>query len=252
MAQNTYAKRPPPPPRVDLITKEFDTLVEDQGSRVRITPAILCPSRSSFSEDTGDNNHPLNCEICDGSQIVDVDDESYEDWVYIQGMKLEKQFQVSEVFDVKDAFLTARAGSRLGYFFKVEVLDFGSQFNEVILRGTDDSDKVRYPYSDPMDGSFFLLMGPDGTKYERGVDYNIVGRDLTWLTSNRPASNKLYSIIYPVLPTFRVLEFMHENRYYYDGFKRPDKVPVQLPQQCHIRWDFMAKGQGSDVKREDV
>ena len=248
MAQNTYSKRTPPPPRVDLVTKEFDDLIEDQGVRVRITPSILCPSRSGLSEDTSDVNHKLNCEVCDGSQIVDLDDDSYDDWVFIQGVRIEKQLNMQEIFDMKDAFMTSRGSARLGYWFKIEILDFGSQFNELVLRGTGDVDRVRYPEADPMDGSFFAMIGGDGSRYVRDVDYSVDGRDLTWLTPNRPASSTLYSYFYPVLPTFRILEFMHENRYYYDGFKRPDKIPVQLPQQCHIRWDFMAKRQGSDVQ----
>jgi hypothetical protein len=40
---------------------------------------------------------------------------------------------------------------------------------------------------------------------------------------------------------------MHENRYYYSSFKKDHKVPVNLPQQYAIRWDYIAKQSGSRV-----
>ena len=248
MAQNTYAKRSPPPARIDINPKDFDKLIEDQGVRVRITPSVVCPNRSSNSDDNSDNNHVLRCPLCKGSLILDLDSDAYDDWVFIQGVHLEKNLQMQEVLDAKDAFMTARSGAHLSYWFKVEILDFGSQFNEIVLRGSGNTDKLRYPQADPEDGSFYALIGPDGTRYARNVDYVLSGQTLTWLTSNRPSQSKIYSFMYPVLPTFRVLEFMHQNRFYYNGFKRPDKTPVPLPQQAHIRWDFMAKRQGSDVQ----
>lgn len=248
MAQNIYAKRTTGTPRLDLLNKEFEDLIEDQGTRVRITPTILCPNRTSESDSPADTNHNLNCPVCSGAEILDITADAFEDWVYIQGIKLEKMFNMQGVFDMKDAFMTTRAEAKVGYWFKVEIIDFGSQFNELILRGDDDTDKTRYPKANPEDGSFFILIDKNGVRFTLDTDFTYVNQTITWLTANRPANKTLYSFMYPVLPTFRILELMHENRYLYDGFKRPNKIPVQLPQQSHIRWDFMAKRQGSDVQ----
>ena len=248
MAVNSYPKRIGDSPRVELVVKEFNNLIEDQGTRVRLTPSILCPVRTSVSDHAADTNHNLNCPICDGSEIVDLHELAIEDWVFIQGIKIEKMFQMQGVLDLKVAFMTVRSADRVGYWWKVEIIDFGSMFNELIVKKEGDTDKVRYPYFDAMEGSFFAMVGPDGVRYEKDTDYTVSGKTITWLSANRPETGRLVSFLYPVLPTFRVLELMHDNRYYYDGFKKPTKTPIQLPQQCHIRWDFMAKKDGSDVQ----
>lgn len=245
---NQYTKRPEIGlPRVDLAPKDFDSFIEDQGTRVRITPAIVCPRRSGEFTEVGDSNHDLNCPLCFGSMVIDLAPLAVEDWAFIQGIKLDKVWDQNSRFDVKDAFITCRHDQRLSYWFKVEIVDFGSLFNQTILRGPSDTDKLRYPTKELYDGTYFSLMDHDGTVFVKDTDYSITGDVLTWLTSNRPVPDKLYSFLYPVTPTFRVLEMMHETRYYYDGFRKPKKTPLQLPQQAHIRWDYLASKGGSDV-----
>lgn len=247
--KNTYPKETFKPGRIDLEPQDFDRLLQHQGTRVRITPAILCPRRTGTNIDETSLNHDLNCPLCD-QQIIDLDDLAVEDWAFIQGITIDKTFDPQQRYDVKDAFISTRAHLRLAYWYKIEIIDFGSMFNELILRTADDQDHLRYPAIDPEDGSIFHLVDNDGTKFVKGTDFNIVGQDIVWLTANRPPKNKLYSFLYPVLPTFRVLELMHENRYYYESKDSPVKTPIQLPQQAHVRWDFMAKGSGSDVELE--
>jgi hypothetical protein len=251
MPANTYSKRANAKPgRVDLIPENFDNLVEDQGCRARITPSVVCPRRSGDFTEVGDSNHDLNCPLCFGSLIVDLDALAIEDWVFIQGMKIDKNFDPNSRFDIKDAFMSVRHSVRIGYWFKVEVIDFGTLFNQVVLRGVGNTDTLRYPTKDPFDGSFFAVVDHDGTTFAKDTDYTVTGRTLTWLTGNRPNAEKLYSIIYPVIPTYRVLELVHDNRFYYTGFKSPVKTPVQLPQQAHIRWDYLVSKGGSDVQAQ--
>jgi hypothetical protein len=245
---NSYPKRTTGAPRIELIAQDFEDQIEDQGTRVRITPSILCPVRTTTSKHAADTNHNLNCPICSGSEIVDISSQAVEDWVYIQSVKIDKNFQQQGVYDMKDAFMTVRRDVRVGYFFKIEVIDHASVFNELILRSGDSTDRLRYPLSDLDDGHIFVLLDKDGTEYIKDVDFTVSGQTLTWLDLNTsPAKDTLFSFLYSIVPTFRILELMHENRFYYDGFKKPEKTPIQLPQQCHIRWDYMAKREGSDV-----
>ena len=243
--QITREKRQPTKPgRVDLIPQEFDNLVEDQGSFVRITPSMLCPNRT----DLADTNHTLDCPVCFGEETVDLDDECTEEWVFIQGVKLNKELQVQGIFDIKDATMTCKANTRINYWYKIEILDFASIFNQLLKRGNGSSDKLRYLAAKACDTPFYCVDNA-GNKYKNGVDFRTVGRDLTWLTANRPGPGKLYSLIYPIVPTFRVLELLHDNRYYYNGFKSPTKSPVNLPQQSHLRWDYIANKSGHLIER---
>lgn len=242
----TYPKRAGAKPgRVDLVPQEFEALLDDQGSRVKITPTMLCPNRTEIE----DTNHVLDCPLCFGDEAIDLEKDSFETWAFIQGIDLNKEMQVQGVFDIKDAKITVKQGVRLYYWYKVEVLDFASVFNQVIKRGAGNEDILRYCPADVCDTPHFL-MDSDGKRYDINEDYQINHRKLKWLKAARPSEGSLYSVTYPVLPTFRVIEFLHENRYYYTSFKKKEKTPVQLPQQALLRWDYIAKKSGSQVENK--
>jgi len=250
MAAATYPKRPPPPTRVDLNPKEFDAIINDFGTVVNVTPTVLCPRRSGSQVEVNDVNHDLNCPLCNGALIVDLTAKTVQTQAYIQGISLDKTYYPESRFDVKDSLISFPAGVRVSYWFKVEVVDFGSLFNEVVKRHTSDSDLLRYPPREADSGNIYGIVDCNNvTNYVLGTHYKISGNTLTWTTAHRPPVGKIYSIIYPIRPTFRVLEMLHENRYYYNGFRLPKKVPVQLPQQAHCRWDYLAK-RGHDVPLE--
>lgn len=241
----TRPKRPvSKPSRVDLIPAEFEALIEDQGTYVRITPSLLCPNRTELE----DTNHVLDCPLCFGSEVIDLDKHCIETWAFIQGIDFNQQFNVQGVFDIKDARMTVQQDIRLHYWYKVEVLDFASVFNQLIKRGYNDSDRIRYIPSKNCDTPYFLVDN-QGKEYKLNVDYKIVDQKIVW-SANRPASGSLYSFTYPILPTFRVLEMLHDNRYYYTSSKQKEKTPVNLPQQAHIRWDYIAKKSGQLIERE--
>jgi hypothetical protein len=232
------------PGRVDFNTAEFDNAIEDQGSFVRITPAVLCPNRTSLH----DTNHQLGCPICNDDGVVDLHDKAVEEWALITSLKLTKQFEVPGIFDLKDAQITVKPHVKLYYFYKVEVLDFGSVFNQLIKRGVGENDKLRYrPF--PTEDIPYYLVDATGVKYEKGTDYEVEDQKVKWLSAHRPGPSKLYSISYPVNPTFRILELLHDNRYYYRSFKLQNKVPVQLPQQAVMRLDYISKGSGSNIEK---
>lgn len=250
MANRT--KRGTPPPKVALNAENFDRLVEDHGTYCRVTPSIVCPRRSGARVELDDTNHDLNCQLCFGSLTIDLDDLAFETWIFIQGIKLEKMFNAQGIYDVKDCFASFKPGIRVSYWYKIEMLDLATQYNEIVMRGRGtEIDKLRYPaIVDEATGNIFHVVDNDGTPFVRGDDYEVESgsRDIVW-GNKAPVEGKLYSILYPILPTFRVLELMHEQRNYYEDEKRPDRVPIQMPQQAHIRWDFNAKRQGSDRER---
>jgi len=248
------------PSRVDLKPEEFENLIEDQGIYVRITPSILCPNRT----DLGDTNHVLDCPLCFGDQLIDSPENAVETWAFLQGIKGQKELQVQGIYDIKDATITTKQAVKLYYWYKIEVLDFSAVYNQLLKRGTGDTDRIRYSSAKPGSAPLTVLTdevlqasAPDvpticidssGIRYARDKDFKIADRQLQWLSKlRRPKSGTLYSLIYPVLPTFRVLDLVHEHRYYYVSFKRLDKVPVHLPQQAVIRWDYLARGSGNQV-----
>lgn len=239
----TYPKRKNAKPgTVDLMPQEFENLIEDQGIRVRVTAAAVCPNRTEIE----DTNHALDCPICFGSQVLDMPETCYEDWAFVQSVTLDKKMDVQGIWDMKDARITFKQGVRVSYWYKVEILDFASVFNEVIKRKSGNVDKLRYEAAKMCDTPYYLV-DKLGNRYALNENYRIDGRDLVWITPSRPAVGTLYTLLYPILPTFRVLELMHENRYYYRSSKRAAKEPLQLPQQAHLRLDYLANKAGANI-----
>ena len=233
-------KRTTPPGRIDFDVDAFDTLIGDHGVRVRITPAMLCPNRDGkFS-----TNHALDCQICEGNEAIDLDSKAFIDFAFIQNLKLNHDWQQSGIFDIKDAMISVKANVRLWYYYKIEVLDHTSIFNELIER-TGPTDKLRYNAQDKAEVTPIYVIDRDGIEYIHKIDFTILGQTLTWVTVG-PGEGRMYTIQYPILPIFRVLELPHENRYYYETQDKPTKVPTHLPQQAVIRWDYFTKGSGAN------
>jgi len=233
-------KRPNSKPgRVSLVPSEFQNILEDQGCQVRVTPTLLCPNITDLET----YNHELSCPICDNG-IVDLDDKSFEAWALIQSIGKDKRFDNEGIFDMRDAQMTIQADHRVNYWYKVEVLAFTTAFNQLIVRGVGDFDKTRYVIQNEASYNKWYLIDKVGNRYEKDTHFSIGVGGITWLSPTRPAEGMIYSFSYPILPTYRVLDLMHENRYYYEDFKKADKTPVHLPQQAHIRFDFFVKGGG--------
>lgn len=239
---NTREKRTPRNvPRIEFDVADFDNEIEDQGVYARITPSVLCPNKTDvFSTD-----HDLDCNLCNGNQSYDITSQAYNEWVFIQALELKHVWEVQGIFDIKDAKLTIKGSRRLWYYYKVEVLDHTSIFNEIVKR-TGSVDKLRYIPQTAASDTPLLVVDRAGTEHSLITDFTISGQNITWVATKGPAEGDLYSIEYPILPTFRVLEFLHENRYYYQSKDLAEKEPVHLPQQCVIRWDYFSKRSGAN------
>lgn len=240
MTRATYQKPFSKPGRVSLRINEIDMLLDNQGTNVRITPSVICPKRSGDQNEEAGVNHPMDCPLCDGNQLFDVPSLAFNTWAFVQGLKIEANMDVNR-FDTKDALMTTQSDVKIHYWYKVEMVDHTSQFNQLIKRTSGTTDTLRYTPVDIEDGGVYCLVDSEGEIYTRAVDYSLSGKVLTWLTTNKPEVESIYSFIYPVLPTFRIIDLMHENRYYYNSDKLPTRQPVNLPQQAHLRWDYMAR-----------
>lgn len=241
---NIRAKRNPShPSRVDLKIDEIDSMIEDQGVYVKITPSMVCPNRTSVT----DTNHPAACTVCGGNSALDLPAHAIEDWVLITSIDKELMFNVPGMFNLKDAKITvrSRAGIKIDYWYKIEVLDHTSIFNELVRRNTTGTDKLRYASAQDIETiAGIYLVDHAGIEWAYNTDFTISGQALTWGNGRGPAGGTVYSIQYPILPTFRVIEFLNADRYYYSSFKQPNKQPVDLPQHAAIRWDFLAAQKG--------
>lgn len=229
---------------INLEPKDFDKLAEDQGIKILMTPGVLCPNRTSLH----DTNHTLDCPLCFGDEVIDMKCDAVEGWGVMQGIKLDKQMEVSGIFDFKDAKMTLQSHMRANYWYKIEIINFSSVFNQLVKRGTTDTDRLRYVPFTACDTPF-LVVDMAGNHYRLNEQFKVEDQGIRWLTVQRPAVGALYSISYPILPTYRILELLHDNRFYYYGFKQAVRYAVQLPQEVVLRWDYLAKRSGTGVER---
>lgn len=226
---------------VHLEPDKFNEFIESQGVYARITPSVLCPNRT----EKFDTNHELDCSLCEGNQSYDLDSQAYEEWVFIQSLELKHVWETQGIFDIKDAKLTIRGNRRLWYYYKIEILDHTSIFNEIVKR-TGVIDKLRYIPQQLASDTPLLVVDRTGVEYSLITDYTLSGQELSWVSGQGPAEGDLYSIEYPILPIFRVLEFLHENRYYYQNKDVAERKPIHMPQECVIRWDYFSKRSGAN------
>ena len=241
----SFPKRNNPPGRIDFRVDEFDQLIEDQGVRVKITPSILCPNRTEIHG----TNHVLECPVCFGDEAVDLPKKSITTFAYIQGIKMDRIFEAQWQWDPKDAMISTQSDIRLYYWYKVEILDIASVYNQLIKRASTTVDNLRYiPIAASTDTDFHIIDSV-GKEFEKDKHYRVKNQTIIWkslVSGQSPEAGKLFSIVYPVLPTFRVLTLLHENRYYYVSERLAEKHPVNLPQQAVIRFDYLANDSGAN------
>ena len=70
--------------------------------------------------------------------MIDLDSEAFEEWAFIQAVHLDRLFNIQGIWDAKDAQITLRQGTRIYYWYKIEVLDFGTIYNHLVKRGSGD------------------------------------------------------------------------------------------------------------------
>lgn len=244
-SSNEYPKPKRNPGRVDFDPREYDKLIEDQGVRVKVTPTVLCPNRTSLEG----NNHVLDCPVCLGQGHVDLCSGYKECWAFIQSIKMDKKFVIEGIFDLRDAQITFPSTVRVSYMYKVELVDHATLFNQIVKKTAADTDILRYPPAAGLnyESAEYLLVDSEGETYAKGTDFRIVDQTIKWLTANRPGTGSLFSFLYPAIPTFRVLELLHDTRFYYSALRSPVKKATDMPQQAIIRLDFITKDSGSNV-----
>jgi hypothetical protein len=147
-----YPKKRTKPVRVDFRLKEINEFVENQGIKLRITPSMVCPNRTDLT----DTNHRLDCQICNGNEVLDLSDKCWETFGVIQSIKHDEKFEVQGIWDVKDSLLTLKSVDRISYWYKIEVVDFSSVYNQIVKR-IGDRDKLRYPPAASCDTPYYLI-----------------------------------------------------------------------------------------------
>ncbi len=221
--------------KVNLRADDFDKLVWAHGIHVRHDKTALCPHQYN----TKSNHKDINCDICDNGRIHF---DSREVWVLFYQKKMEEMFQVQGVWELGDVLVTLPGKYedgeviRVDYYDRITLLDFTERTSDLITRAlSGDIDSPRYEVKD------VDYLRTKTTIYIKDTDFEVSNGDIKWLTGNRPTAAEVYTLSYTYPPVYRVINFFHEQRYYYDSRKQPAgvRVPRYLPIQAQVRRDYV-------------
>ena len=216
---------------VYLKVPSIDTLIKQQGMRVRVYRTMLCPNVKSI--DGGE--HQIDCQLCSGNGFVDTN--PIDTLAILQSQDLEKVHRAEGYWDGNTISATFSRGVELQYFTLVELLDFSSAFFERIKRQAGSVDVLKYKAS-----KINVIMDSSGKQYFIDNDFELdVNGSIRWLANRGPDSSTIYSIHYDSLIQFRALRAMHVHRFVQDGQKKEHIEMVKLPEEWMLQREFLVK-----------
>lgn len=115
----------------NIRVKDLDTMVYQQGVRVKVYKTLWCPNVKSIDG----MEHEINCPLCRGTEFIDTDCE--ETLAFIQGQQREHKINLEEIgtnWEEQTVLATFLSGVELTYYTKVELMDYTNLFVEMVQR----------------------------------------------------------------------------------------------------------------------
>lgn len=220
--------------KVNLRVDDFDKLLWDQGIKIKHEKATKCPN--CFDIESG--HYDINCTLCQNGHMFFDEREM---WAMMYQKKMEEMFQVQGVWEMGDALMTFpalypddKSVVRIDYYDRITILDFAERTSDLVKRGSvGDTDYIRYDVVD------VLKLSTSDKEYFKDTDFVIENTNIKWITTNRPLGGDIYTLAYTYKPVYLVVNFFHESRYYYDSWKKSERVPRYLPIQAQVRRDYI-------------
>jgi len=221
--------------KVNLKTQDFNKVIWDQGIKVVHEKTTLCPS--CYNVDS--NHYDINCKICQNGKLHYT---SKEVWILFYQKKMEEMFQVQGVWELGDVLATFpsiyedKEVVRIDYGDRVTLVDFVERTSDLVTRASSgDIDSPRYVVKD------VEILRTKTVEYNKDVHFQISDGNIEWIHATRPAAGEVYTLAYMYPPVYRVVNFFHEQRYYYDGRKQPEgvRIPTYMPIQAQLRRDYI-------------
>lgn len=234
-----------PKGRVDLNPKDFDVLLRQKGTRIKVFRSFYCPNVKSVDG----AEHQIDCQLCNGSGYIDVD--CIETKVYIQNQDLERLMTQGGDYDGNSVMMTFPTGIELQYFTRVELIDFTDIYYQRVLRNPVGAvDILKYKAC-----RVNALIDQNGISYYQQQDFDMdQNGDITWLTlatSRKPAINTIYSIHYETHVQYRAVKAMHVSRF--SQWKSNEGVEyVKFPEQWLMVKEFLLRRKDINTKQDLV
>jgi hypothetical protein len=226
-------------PKLDA--KRVEDLLTRRGRKVRWREALVC---SCWNLDSGQPAY--NCQACKGTGYIYKD--PIEAIAGITSVAFNKDFnEYAGLFEAGDAVMSVPARVKMlvngrYVYTPMALFDVGTndlitltdddwKFTEILVRNqpigkrppdtllNSDITRVREVFkADPITGAI--------TTYAEGVDFQLNGNRVEWLSANAPTDGENYSVTYFYRPTFAVLIQLPKPRHQ-DGEDLPKYVVLR-------------------------
>lgn len=117
------------PPYIKV--KDLNTMIFQQGVRVRVYKTLWCPNRKSIDG----AEHEVDCKLCRGSEFIDV--KPIESFCFLQAQTKENQINPENVgynYEEGISFGSFIGGVELSYYTKVELVDYAEEHKQLVQR----------------------------------------------------------------------------------------------------------------------
>lgn len=222
----------------------FNELINNRGIRFLHKVAAPCPNMNSVN----DNNHDPECQFCDQSQILYVQEK--EIWGVLSSNSLEKLYEIQGVWEVGTAVITFPTeyndGEQADFnvFDQLICPDFQVRLSDLREYDGLPSTGSKYPIVKVV--NITSVVDNALVEYVLDTDFTVVDGKILWVSGREPNYNEMQdlgevlSITYVANPVYNILQAMHELRVtqeLVDGVK----TAKRLPQQVLVKRDFLFK-----------
>jgi hypothetical protein len=226
------------PTRVDISVEDFEKLLREKGSRVRVFRTVFCPNVKSIDG----AEHNIDCDLCNGSGFLDA--RPIETVAFIQNQVLEKMPFVEGMVDGNSVAVTFPTGIELQYFTLMELMDFQQPYFQRVKRQQGQVDVLKYRAH-----RVNFCVDQHGKEYFPDADFGLDDNgSILWTPNKGPDPDTIYSIHYEAAVQFRAVRAMHSNRYtqVYSPEDGGKIIHVKLPEQWMLSKEFLVKRKDRD------
>lgn len=227
-----------PQGRVDLRPADFDKLLEQKGTRVKVFRTMYCPNVKSADG----AEHEIDCTLCNGMNYIDID--CIECKAFIQNQELQKVMTEGGDIDGNTVLMSFPIGIELQYFTRVELKDFTEIYYQRVLRKPgSNTDVLKYKAC-----RVNVIIDKNGSKYYQQQDFDLnPNGDVIWMSTpgaRKPADNVIYSIHYETHVQFRAVKAMHVTRF--TQWRTDAGIEhIKMPEQWMLTKEFL-------LRRKDI
>lgn len=234
-----------PKGRVDINPKDFDILLRQKGTRIKVFRSFYCPNVKSVDG----AEHEIDCPLCNGSGYMDVD--CIETRALMNSQELERIMSQGGDFDGNTALMTFPTGVEIQYFTRIELIDYTEVYYQRVLRKpATNTDILKYKAC-----RVNVVVDKNKVFYYQQQDFDMdQNGNIKWLstgTSRKPADNMVYSIHYETHIVLRAVKAMHVLRF--TQWKNNEGVEqVKLPQQWMVTKEYLLRRRDINTNQDLV